>query len=390
MDSFGDRLRQAREKLNLSVEQVSRDTHIARRYVEGLEREDFSGFPGETYTMGFLRNYAAFLGLNADEMVLMYKSLRIQEQPVPMTELLEKRRRPGNPLLIAVVAASVVAVAGIGFGIYRLAASRGGASQVVARPSGFEGADPISRPAQEGAPGATYVLSESAVVRWFSQGDRITVPFGAARIEIRVARIEKEVYFELPGGVDILSVGDKKRIDVDNDGKIDLQIQLNSIDATTGERKANIGLYKLAKPTDEPRAAAEPQAEGGLPEVAALAEGEAVAAPIRKLERSIVTLREAETSGPFSITLSFSGRCLFRFQVDGAERETRLFLKGGSFQLEAERGLKLWVSNAGVVDARVAGKDLELGRQGEVAAVDIRWERDAQSRKQRLRSFPVF
>src|SRR4030042_6262263 len=97
MESFGERLREAREKLNLTVEQVSRDTHIARRYVEGLEREDFSGFPGETYTLGFLRNYAAFLSLNADEMVALYRNLMLQEQPIPMTELLETRGRGVNP-----------------------------------------------------------------------------------------------------------------------------------------------------------------------------------------------------------------------------------------------------------------------------------------------------
>lgn len=390
MESFGDRLRQAREKLGLSVDQVSRDTHIAKRHVEGLEREDFSGFPGETYTIGFLRNYAAFVGLDADEMVVMYKSLRIQEQPVPMTELLENRKRPGSLLMVAFVAAGVVALAGLGYGIYRLAASRGSVSQGDAKPAVSEGTASSARAAQGGGQQATFVLEESAVVRWFSQGDRITVPFGEAKIEMRISRIEKDVYVELPGGVDILNVGDKKRIDVDNDGKIDLQIQLNSIDATTGERKANIGLYKLARPADEPRAAAEVPAAGEVPVVATATGGEVVAAPIRQLQRAIVTLREAETAGPFSIVLSFSGRCLFRFQVDGAERETRLFLKGGTFQLEAERALKLWVSNAGVVDARVAGKDLEFGRQGEVAAVDIRWERDAQTRKQRLRSFPVY
>jgi cytoskeleton protein RodZ len=396
MDSFGDRLRQAREKLNLSIDQVSRDTHIARRYVEGLEREDFAGFPGETYSMGFLRNYAAFLGIDADEMVAMYKNLRIQEQPVPMTELLEDRKRHLNPVLIAVVAAAVLVVAAIGYGIYRLASSRAGQAAVASGGPADAGAQ--ARQQQAGGQGASYVLEEPAVVRWFSQGDRITVPFGEARISIVVSRIEKEVYVELPSGVDILAVGDKKRIDVDNDGKIDLQIQLNSVDVTTGERKANIGLYKLAKPADEPRAGS-PAVEGEQP-VGGEAEtsapgavettGDAVAAPIRQLQRPIVTLREAEAAGPFSITLAFSGRCLFRFQVDGADRETRLFLKGGTFQLEAERTLRLWVSNAGVVDARVAGKDLDLGRQGEVASVDIRWERDATSRKQRLRSYPVF
>ena len=390
MDSFGDRLRQTREKLTLSVEQVSRDTHIAKRYIEGLEREDFSGFPGETYTMGFLRNYAMYLGLAPDEMVVAYRNLRIQEQPVPMTELLEDRKGPKNLPLVVIVAASVVVVAGLVYGVTRLA-SRGRPSQPTTAQSGARTTDPKAGSAQAAAKGATFVLEEPAVVRWFSPGDRITVPFGSARFEIKVVRIEKDVYLELPGGVEILAVGDKKRLDVDNDGKIDLQIQLNSVDSTTGERKANIGLYKIAKAADEPREAASTDTSGAVAvEGTAPSDGESVSAPVRRLNKPVVTFREAEAPGPFSLVLSFSGRCLFRFQVDNAERETRLFLKGGAFQIEAEQSLKLWVSNAGVVDARVAGKDVELGRQGEVAAVDIHWVRDAQSKKQRLRSFPMF
>ena len=409
MDSFGDRLRQAREKLNLSVDQVSRDTHIAKRHIEGLEREDFSGFPGETYTMGFLRNYALFLGLESDEMVAAYRSLRIQEQPVPMTELLEDKKGSRMLATIGIAVAALIVLAGVGYGVYRLASS----GRSAPRATSPQAAKPqAAKPAAETA---AYVLDQPAVVRWFAQGDRITVPFGTARIDLRVDRIEKEVYIELPGGVEIFGVGDKKRIDVDNDGKIDLQIQLNSIDATTGERRANIGLYKIARATDEPRAGTGATAEGagtdtgtaaatdatgatgatGAAAAAATAapaagEGDTLAAPVRRLDLPVITLREAETAGPFSLTVSFSGRCLFRFQVDAADRETRLFLKGGTLQLEAQQTLKIWASNAGVVDARVAGKGLSLGRQGEVAAADIHWVRDPQTRKQRLRSFPLY
>jgi cytoskeletal protein RodZ len=401
MDSFGNRLRETREKLNLSVEQVSRDTHIARRYVEGLEREDLSGFPGETYAMGFLRNYALFLSLNPDEMLAMYKNLRLQEQPVPMTELLEARRPASRRLILFLVLGAIV-LAGGGFGIYRLVASRAGSEASVA-----------SQPASEG-PGESFVLSEPAVVRWFSQGDRITIPFGALEVLLRVIRIEQEVYLEMPGGVDIFGIGDRKRLDLNDDGTIDLQIQLNSVDTTAGQRKANIGLYKIARPGDEPQPvadqpAASPATTGVAEETAAAAvepptvapvpappaaqpppAGESMAAPVRDLQRAVVVLREAEAAGPFSLSASFDGRCLFRFQVDDAERQTRLFLKGAPLQLEAERELRLWASNAGVVDIRIAGKQLSLGRQGEVASVHIRWVRDPETRKQSLRAYPLY
>ena len=58
MESFGEKLRATRENLGYSIEQIARDTHIAKKYLIALEDEDFSIFPGETYLKGFLQNYS--------------------------------------------------------------------------------------------------------------------------------------------------------------------------------------------------------------------------------------------------------------------------------------------------------------------------------------------
>ena len=92
MESIGDKLRVEREQKGLSIEQIARDTNIAKRYLEALEIEDFSVFPGDPYLIGFLRNYAEYLGIDPEEMVLLYKNFTIQSQPVPMDELLERKR----------------------------------------------------------------------------------------------------------------------------------------------------------------------------------------------------------------------------------------------------------------------------------------------------------
>ena len=49
-------LREAREAKKLTVKEVARETNMTPRYIEALEVEDFSQFPGETYALGFLRN----------------------------------------------------------------------------------------------------------------------------------------------------------------------------------------------------------------------------------------------------------------------------------------------------------------------------------------------
>ena len=49
MESIGEKLRQTRESKGYTIEQIARDTHIAKRFLEALEDEDFSVFPGDLY-----------------------------------------------------------------------------------------------------------------------------------------------------------------------------------------------------------------------------------------------------------------------------------------------------------------------------------------------------
>ncbi len=109
MESIADKLRTAREEKGYSLEQVARDTHIAKRYITAMEQEDFSVFPGETYAIGFLKNYSAYLGLNPNELVALYRNIKLQEQPAPMDELLDNRRRPG-PLAIVLIVVVVIGI----------------------------------------------------------------------------------------------------------------------------------------------------------------------------------------------------------------------------------------------------------------------------------------
>jgi cytoskeleton protein RodZ len=65
----GERLRKAREARGLSLDAVAASTHIRERYLEALEEERFEEIPGPAYVKGFLRNYAAHLGLPEEEIM---------------------------------------------------------------------------------------------------------------------------------------------------------------------------------------------------------------------------------------------------------------------------------------------------------------------------------
>jgi cytoskeletal protein RodZ len=65
--AVGERLRDAREIKGIDLFRAERDTKIRSKYLAALEDGDFTDLPGDVYTRGFIRNYATYLGLDADE-----------------------------------------------------------------------------------------------------------------------------------------------------------------------------------------------------------------------------------------------------------------------------------------------------------------------------------
>ncbi len=69
---IGERLRNARQALGLSLEEIENATRIRRAYLEALEHEAFSDLPNPAYVRGFLRSYAAYLGIPPGELLGLY------------------------------------------------------------------------------------------------------------------------------------------------------------------------------------------------------------------------------------------------------------------------------------------------------------------------------
>ncbi|MCM2263678.1 MAG: helix-turn-helix domain-containing protein [Desulfuromonadales bacterium] len=66
---FGAALRQRREELKLSLDDVAASTRIRKTYLHALEEENLGALPGLAYTIGFLRIYARQLGLPAEPLL---------------------------------------------------------------------------------------------------------------------------------------------------------------------------------------------------------------------------------------------------------------------------------------------------------------------------------
>ena len=95
MQTVGEILREEREKRGLTVKDIETATSIRALYLSAIEEGNYSVVPGDVYVKGFIRNYAVFLGLDANQMVEIYRQSQLpppEAEPVPETVPVDKPR----------------------------------------------------------------------------------------------------------------------------------------------------------------------------------------------------------------------------------------------------------------------------------------------------------
>jgi cytoskeleton protein RodZ len=115
----GAELREARERLEWSLQDVSGLLRIRQTYLDALEQGQLNPIPANAYALGFLRTYATALGLNAEETVRRFRAEAAEMSaktnlsfPTPMPE----RGLPSG----AIILMGAVLAVGIYVGWYRL------------------------------------------------------------------------------------------------------------------------------------------------------------------------------------------------------------------------------------------------------------------------------
>lgn len=74
--TLGEKLRKVRNDNRIPLSEVSRGTGIQTKYLEALEAGDYGKLPPEVYVRGFLRSYAAHLGIPEDPILRLYERER--------------------------------------------------------------------------------------------------------------------------------------------------------------------------------------------------------------------------------------------------------------------------------------------------------------------------
>lgn len=73
---IGPTLEKARRQHGLTLDEVEQATKIRKRYIQGLENDDYGVLPDAVYVQGFVKTYANYLGLDGEELAGELKSRR--------------------------------------------------------------------------------------------------------------------------------------------------------------------------------------------------------------------------------------------------------------------------------------------------------------------------
>ena len=94
---FGEELRREREIRSISLKEIADATKISKRFLEAIERNDHKTLPAPVFTRGFVREYARYLGLNAEEMVNRYNYAAAGDDRIERSAHLERLVAPPVP-----------------------------------------------------------------------------------------------------------------------------------------------------------------------------------------------------------------------------------------------------------------------------------------------------
>lgn len=94
MGSFGENLRRERELRGVSLRDIAEGTKISLRFLQALEEDRVDVLPGGLFPRAFVKQYALFLGLDADKAVADFSTAHAEAPPERKAYSEPRRRSP--------------------------------------------------------------------------------------------------------------------------------------------------------------------------------------------------------------------------------------------------------------------------------------------------------
>ncbi|MDR1219018.1 MAG: helix-turn-helix domain-containing protein [Treponema sp.] len=358
MEYLGNKLKNAREHKKESYEDVSLKTNVAVRYLKAMEEDDFSVFPGEVYTIGFLKSYGSYLGLNVDNLIALYRSMKLQEQPTPVDQLVVVPREFPVKTVVQILAAIMI-VAAIGGGVY------------------FALHLPKRSPVEHKIRATKeYVMNENPEEKRLFLGDSFVVRYNETNYQFMLMNIGESLTIDSPIGDIRLDLGQEAIVDMNDDGFNELKII--AADFVKNHPDTGARLHFDLEASLPPSRTANIETPAITTAVAS------------DLTTPAIVIISSPTPYPFTLQAAFQGFCLFRWEIlaerDRQGRNEQYFERGGELSIQAQNGVRIGASNASTVKIQIisGGRNVpvELGGAGEVVITEIHWIRDESNRYQ--------
>lgn len=169
---LGAALRIEREKRGLDMEDAANRLKISARLLRALEEGDETSLPPLAYTKGFIRSYASYVGLSAEEVSEALGALEAASEPVAPQNVYEPEmvltpRRNLKPILAGLFMVCVVAVVMVAWqqGVFDFLSRQ---TRRLAQPAPLQSAESVdpgnlaSRPSAPVAPAQGQAPSQAA------------------------------------------------------------------------------------------------------------------------------------------------------------------------------------------------------------------------------------
>ena len=372
MNQLGPIFKEARVESGKTLDDAVKETKIAKKYLLAIENENFDIFPGETYLIGFIRNYSQFLGLDPDEMVLKYRDYKIQEQPAPIEQLTAKNSTLKRFILIGITFVIIVS------SVLYILLTRDRSKKVKIKEEKVPHAEVEEEKEQKGTAGLT-VFEEEEIIRDFVKGDVIEIPVKNAVHRISIDGIDENLEFSIEDIPFILSTDERVEIDFDRDGRKDILLRINRM----GEGIVNLTLKKIFKTessdlsiglTDTETATA--GATAGPPEVVIIKEDE-LFADIPVAPKSGFHIVSGYEKTDIKTAIRGVSTAYVAYDIDEGEKQEILLRNGDELAFTAKDVVRIMAANARGINIQINDVSVTLGKGGETVAKVVRWYRDS-------------
>ncbi len=347
MNEYGAILRMTREKLKITLEQASKETKIAAKLLDALEKMEKDKFPAEAYLIGTLDLYSRYLQLDTSKMIELLHLNEMQEKPVEFDVInlqqkkSQKRRRRG--LLFGIILPFVL----VAFAIIQYR------SQIASFVASLIPVSENTTTTQDSAQKTISGLYESDI----KEGDTLELEGAQYNATLTLRSVENSIV-TIGDQIIELDLNVPYQIDVDNDGSIDYLLVMRSKNI---EEKSI--LLRIDPRTHNQNLIQENLTSDSFPSV--------------EEDAKIQNVLSQSVRAPISLLVEFTDETYFRIRTKDkviveangvADRSYRYVLEGQQATLS--------FSTDSFVRVTVNGKLLNLEKKNLPVVFDLFWNRE--------------